>query len=217
MTLENRIQRLEGEAKIWRRVAALLAAVLCIGAACTAENGGGGGRVADASASTASEAAIAPRAVRTRVLALENESGNVVGFFYAKGDGATLQLGTPDVPNQIVLDSHQTPSLSISDHHSARADLTPNSLRVATFTDEGRRAIERQKQTEGKDNETKNAGLPEDRIAVRVGTGEGGGGMADFYNPFGNRVASMQSNKANAGSVILWDLNGKESKGLAAP
>src|SRR5262245_16205945 len=141
----------------------------------------------------------------------------MVGMIFAKGDGDTFKLGTPQVPDQIVLDSHDTPTLEISDHHSARMDVTASSLMVSTITDEGRRMSERRKQGKAGNSEQANKSEPESRLAVRLGTGEGGGGIADCYNTFGKRVASVQADKANQGQVIVWDVNGKESKGLVAP
>jgi len=44
------------------------------------------------------------------------------------------------------------------------------------------------------------------KTLVKIGAGEGDGGLINVYNPFGKQVVTVQSDKTNQGAVIGWHI-----------
>jgi hypothetical protein len=96
-------------------------------------------------------------------------------------------------------------------------EVTASYLKLGAITDEYREA----RQSFMKDGtNTKVVELittgQHSKPIVMIGRGEGGGGMVDVFNLFGNRVASVQAAKNNAGMVGVNKLSGEPSKVLSA-
>jgi len=217
MNIEDRLAKLERESKSWRRIALGLALVFGVSLSCSQ-----GTQAPPASRAFAARDESFDT-IRAHTLEIVDASGEVVAALKGQATGASLRLSSTD-------DSHSEVYLSSTDGGVCSVLGTDNLvgmssdrislLRRDVITDrELEQYTAKQKRGEKLDESEKNS-LSEllrrpDLPLCDISVNEAGGATIAVYNPLGKNVVTMQSNKTNSGSVIVYDVNGKPSKSLS--
>lgn len=149
-------------------------------------------------------------------MTVSNSSGQTVIFGAAVGDqGAWLSVHAPGGDGRITLSAFEGEAGITAEGPTGSAELDHDAISLNTAT---RGAIAARRRG------VSAADTPAEQVeairkmqypaAVRVASGEGGGGMVTVFNPAGKDVVSVQSNKSNAGAVFVYDATGSEFEAL---
>lgn len=222
MTIEQRLEKLERQVVVWRRVAIGFPLILVFILSCVSS---GGLLIRPLAQVAIAEDDLRERTearIRTETVEIVNRKGQVVGELTGMDRGATLVLRDAEGADSIILStSIGMPYCEIVDNDDV-ARMTGSTVEVYptdAVSMKQRRQLE-QKVASGKglsarDLESMKGGGAQ-FPAVQIGRSTQGGGVIDVYNPFGKIVTSLQCTKVNSGAVIVNDVNGNVVNALLA-
>jgi hypothetical protein len=213
MTIEERICRLEKQASRWRIIATCQAAfvVLIALAAWWPQS------LSVVTQAQAQAVGGIPNEIKTRLLTIVDKNGKPVGSFGAAGETSMVALTVGRL-----LDKHRVAVIVDSDSSTlslggSEGELHLNESTITLYPFDKQYADYKESMRSGKPRDPVKA-LSDRKKAVVIQCGEGtGGGLIDILNPFNKRVVSVQSNKANEGSVLVHDANGILRNALGTP
>jgi hypothetical protein len=201
--LETRLDRLERDARTWRRIAAGLAVALIASTACNVQNETG----------PRAEANSGTRSLRTNLLEIVNDEGQTVAQFEGEQNGARLLLATSEGMPQISMFSGIDPGLLLTDRQSSTVQLTKGALQVGQITNEGRSTLRGARGDVKPNDEVWDALRGEPRLALGFGD-DRHGGFVWVFNTLGNYAAGIEVAKTNNGVVRANRFDGEISQAM---
>jgi hypothetical protein len=194
MGIEERIARLERTNRWWRWAAIALAFLLVVNLCCTPSDTG----------KTASAQSLDPNVIHDKIRAkrieIVDEKGQLQGSCFTVDGEAKLVLWGENHQGCISVGSSQVElfRMSASQEREWKSAQRAGAAGQQVDLDAAMKALLGTK-------------------AVRIGIAELGGGVIDVFNPGGERVVTIQSNKTNEGTVAVCDFNGVPKNVLGVP
>ena len=212
MNIEQRLAKLETEARRWRRFAICQAVAV---AGLTATLGSKAIRP-DAARAAEAQPATAVNELRTKRLYVVNDDGKVAVDIYGTRDGCQAlfdSVGPNGDGGAISLSSGGGHASIHLGNRKMGADLTEFGMTLSKTVTQNGQAVAAPAAyfaTSEKGRAFLSFSDPDSqKPIIELSTGDSGGGMMEVYNALGTEVATIQAGKANQGLVGVADLNGK--------